>query len=93
MSDIKLNLSWDIDPNGDIEISVSPDGSDLILAQFTIDEEEIASELADDLILFDQGEPDSIFIDWENLVDAFRHYADQIEKLVTEAKEQRGWKK
>ena len=86
MTDIKLNLEWDIIDGGDIEFSVSPEGSGRALASFVLSEEEIADALSDDLTMFEQGEPDSIFLDWEMFAENLRYYADQIERLIEEAK-------
>lgn len=86
MADIALDLTWDIDPDGDIEFSVSHKGSENPLASFTLDEETIADALGEDLTLFDEGEPDSIFVDWENLAAGFEYYAHQITTLIEAAK-------
>jgi hypothetical protein len=92
MSDIALNLNWDIDSNGDIEFFVSSKGSDNSLASFTLTEEDIAEELSEDLQLFDEGESSAIFHDWEQLAAGFEYYAQQINTLINEAKEKRGYR-
>lgn len=86
MTDIRMDLTWDIEPGGDIEFSVSPHGSDDALASFILTEEEIAESLSEDLSEFDWTLDYSILDDWDNLAKRLRYYADAIDKLVDDAR-------
>ena len=86
MTDIRMDLTWDIEPGGDIEFSVSPNGYEQPLASFILSEDEIAESLAEDLIEFDQTGDYSVLEDWDALSKRLRYYADQIDKLVDGAR-------
>ena len=86
MTDIRLDLSWDIDPGGDIEFSVSPSGSDQPLASFILSEDEIAGSLADDLEEFDLTGDEAILEDWIKLSVRLGYYSQAISKLIEDAR-------
>lgn len=86
MTDIKMDLTWDIDPDGDIEFSVSPAGSDLVLASFSLDEGELADALEEDLEAFDSAEDEDILRPWQRLAQRLAYFSTEISTLVEDAK-------
>lgn len=88
MADIKLDILWDINEDGDIEVTVSPIGhEDVVLGTATIDEQQIADALSDDLRLFHEGDSDIVFLEWELMAAKFRGYAEQIEDIIDTARQ------
>lgn len=87
MSDVKLNLLWEINSDGDIEFSVSPEGSDTVLGSIVLDETEIALELSSDLEDYDREGDEFYLREWESLVASLRRWADDIEGLIEDARE------
>ena len=86
MTDIKLELSWDIEPGGDIEFSVSPSGSGEFLGSFILSEEEIAGSLSDDLEQYDLTGDETIFEDWVKLSVKMSYYSQTISNLIEDAR-------
>lgn len=86
MTDIRMDLTWDIEPGGDIEFSVSPVGYEQPIASFILSEDEIAESLSEDLAEFDQTGEEALLEDWAKLARRLHYYAYQIEKLVTDAR-------
>lgn len=85
MADVKLNVHWDINDEGDFEISVSPEGSDsLILTSFTLGDETVMDALEDDVEEFLQEDQDSIFIEWEQLAYSLSLLSDKITDRIEE---------
>lgn len=85
MSDIKLNLEWDISPAGEFEFMVSPVGGP-VLATLTLKEDDIAEAISDDLEFYDADPDPEVLKDWEALSNHLRYLSDNIDRLLEDAR-------
>lgn len=86
MADVKLDVNWDINEDGDFEISVSPEGIEsLTLTSFTLDSETIMEALEDDVEDYEQNDEDTVFIEWEQLAYSLSLLSEQITNRIEDA--------
>lgn len=84
MADINLDFEWDITADGDLEISISPVGSDADLGTFVLDSEEILSEFEADIEAHEQNPDEFNLYHWEEFAEKLQNLATTIFDRVRE---------
>ncbi|MDQ2066724.1 hypothetical protein Q9295_10075 [Xinfangfangia sp. CPCC 101601] len=91
MADIKLNFNWDINEDGEVEITLSPSkDSGVVLGTFTLDDDLFIQGLQTDINAFTtEGAGEEVFYAYEDLADNLTDIAETITKMIEEAKKGR----
>lgn len=79
MADIKLDIAWDIEADGEIEIAVHPTSDPkLVLGKFTLGEDVILENLESDIREAERADSDAVLLEWEALAAFFEDMSEAI---------------
>lgn len=87
MADIKFDLTWDMDQQGQVVFSVALENHNDTLADFTFDNEQIEDAFEEDRDEYFNTGKSEVLDSWYDLAEDLRAKAANIDRLIQEARQ------